>query len=172
MICWHHFFDFLLVFCVFPLKMKGGFLSVIFDKIVSTFEAILVSICHHFSEKKMYRKWLRKKGPLASKQDPMNMSGGSQRSRLACALLKQETTVRAQISNIAAGAHVLFSKCCLNSFKSTLLMIWHALGKGPANFYFFKCSLSRWFRFWPRQPLPWQSGPRFSDFPILLAPGG
>ena len=40
----------------------------------------------------------------------MNMSGGSQRGRLACALLKQETTVRAQISKIAARAHVLFSK--------------------------------------------------------------
>ena len=40
----------------------------------------------------------------------MNMSGGSQRGRLACALLKQETTVRAQISKIAARAHVLCSK--------------------------------------------------------------
>jgi len=28
-----------------------------------------------------------------------------------------------------------FSKCCLNSFKSTLLMIWHALGTGPANLF-------------------------------------
>ena len=38
------------------------------------------------------------------------VSGGSQGRRLACALLKQETTVRAQISNIAARAHVLCSK--------------------------------------------------------------
>jgi len=44
--------------------MKGGFLSVIFDKIVSTFEAILVSICHHFSEKKCTENGFEKRDPL------------------------------------------------------------------------------------------------------------
>ena len=101
-------------------------LSVIFDKVFSTFEAMLVSIWHHFSEKKMYRKWLRKKGPLTSKQQTMNMSRGSQRSRLACALLKQETTVRAQISNNAARAHVLV-------LENAVLICFHCI-------FFQKCS--------------------------------
>ena len=38
------------------------------------------------------------------------MSRGSQGGRLACALLKQETTARAQISKNTARPHVMCSK--------------------------------------------------------------
>ena len=63
-----------------------------------------------FFRKKLFRKWLRKKGPHTWKLLTIVVSRGSQRGRLACALLKQERTVRAQISKIAARAHVLCSK--------------------------------------------------------------
>ncbi len=105
-----------------------------------------------FSRKKLFRKWLRKKRPHTWKLLTMNVSGGSQRGRLACALLKQETTVRAQnavricfhsffsklksnmLFELASIANVLtkFSKKC--NVKSTSLMIWHALGQRPGEF--------------------------------------
>lgn len=77
------------------------------------------------------------------------MCGSSQRGRLACALLKQGTTVQA--SKVASRAHVLWSKMLFEfvfiaqfpkkwsremkrvDVKSTLLVI-HAPGKGLANF--------------------------------------
>ena len=84
--------------------------SVVFDNVFLTFGGNLGLHLASFFRKKRFRKWLRKKRPHTSKRHPMNMSGGSQGGRLACALLKQETTVRAQISNNAARAHVLCSK--------------------------------------------------------------
>ena len=89
---------------------------------------------------------------MASKKDPqhenkslswlIDMSGGSQRGCLACAFLKQETTNRAHILGNATRHRVLCSKMlfellsiakCRKAALKTLLVMWHALGKGPLN---------------------------------------
>ena len=49
--------------------------------------------------------------PLTSKPVIMNMSVGSQRGRLACALLKQEITARAQ-NAFRICFHWMFTKSC------------------------------------------------------------
>ena len=76
--------------------------SVVFDHVFLTFGGNLGLHLASIFKKKRFRKWLRKKGPHTSKQHPMNRSGGSQGGRLACALLKQETRVRAQVPGIVA----------------------------------------------------------------------
>ena len=76
--------------------------SVVFDHVFLTFGGNLGLHLASIFKKKRFRKWLRKKGAHTSKQLPMNMSGGSQGGRLACALLKQETRVRAEVPGIVA----------------------------------------------------------------------
>ena len=52
----------------------------------------------YFHEKKGFEKWFEKRCPAKCKLAPIRRSGGSRRSSLACALLKQETVVRATIA--------------------------------------------------------------------------
>ena len=53
-------------------------------------------------QKKRFRKQLQQRVPPTAKQVAIDMSSGSQRDRLACALLKQEITARVQntVSNL------------------------------------------------------------------------
>ena len=91
--------------------------SVIFYKIFLTFGGHLGFHLASFVRKKHFRKYLQKKEPPTWKRVAIDMSGGSQRGRLACALLKQETTVRAQ-NVVRICFHRFVSpknrKCCLN----------------------------------------------------------
>ncbi len=102
--------------------------SVVFDNVFLSFGVNLGLHWASFFRKKRFRKWLRKKGPHTSKPNPMNMSGGSQRGRLACSLLKQETRVRAEVPGIVARTHFLllcwfcfFWKWCFRSFLFQIL---------------------------------------------------
>lgn len=81
---------------------------VVFSKIVLDFS------CHwvpHLQSlfRKMFRTWLQKKGPLTCKRNPIDMSGGSQRGRFACA-------VRAQ--NADRIRFYFFSNCLEMLFES------------------------------------------------------
>ena len=71
-------------------------------------------------QKKTFRKWLEEKVPAKMKTKHIDMHAGSQRNRLARALLKQKNkTVRAQ-KVVRICFHCFFQKfvrkCCLNWF--------------------------------------------------------
>ena len=103
----------------------------------------------------------KKRCPSRLKRHPNPMPGGSWRGSLTCALYRQETVVRAAVEALfemfaeksGLGSKLVWKtwvtkECCLlktnaqverkcynNCWnKCTRLMIWHALGKGPAIF--------------------------------------
>ena len=84
--------------------------SVVFDNVFLTFRRNLGLHLASIFKKKRFRKWLRKKGPHTSKQHPMNMSGGSQGGRLACALFQKETIVSTRNNSLSTNCWI----CCSN----------------------------------------------------------
>ena len=92
-----------------------------------------------------------KKQTKIFKQWTTPMPESSQRGRLACAFLKQETITRVRVPKKSARDQVLSSKIMFDvasiahvpnknseeirrvDVKSALFIIWHALGKSPAN---------------------------------------
>ena len=99
-----------------------------------------------FFHKQMVPNMLQKKWPARLEQFPIQMLGDSRRDRLACALLKRDATARTQ--KVVWFFPMYFCLPQMNAMeffknlskdikringKSTLLMIWHALGLGLAN---------------------------------------
>ena len=141
----HHFSHILGMFC--RLRFKCRFLTD-FRRFWIPFEGPFGII---FQKTNGSENSFNEKGPPTWKARILNMAGGSQRGRLACALRKQETTVRAQ--NLARiGFHCFFQKlawtCCFGwpylqifqedvrtmeriDVESTWSVIWHALGQRP-----------------------------------------
>ena len=60
------------------------------------FYAMWVAIWHHFANKNVPKNASKKGASRMQKQGTTIVSGGSQRRRLACALLEQETIARAR----------------------------------------------------------------------------
>ena len=84
-------------------------------------DAILCSIWHQFRETNPSENRFKKRVPPCLKQLTMAMARGSLTAPLACALLKQETIVRAQnvvrIRVHGSGFGNLFENCCLSWFR-------------------------------------------------------
>ena len=102
-----------MVFCEGPLNFNS-FSTCFVDFVSSVFSIRFSQICDaiwgsilHYQSAKTVRAIALKKAPPTSKRVAIDVSRGSQRGRLACALLNQETTVRAQ-KVVRIGFHRFF----------------------------------------------------------------
>ena len=105
-------------FSKFPTCFVGFVSSLFLLRFSLIIDAILCSIWHQFREKNPSENRFKKRVPPCLKQLTMTVARGSLTAPLACALLKQETIVRARnvvrIRVHASGCEKSLENCCLS----------------------------------------------------------
>ena len=87
-----------------------------------------------FWVKKELQKKVQKRWPPCRKQDPVNTAGGSRTGSHYQELFEQEIIVRTHVEAIVPVFSLKMWIRLKIALKSKKIMIWHALGKGPANY--------------------------------------